>query len=40
MRWVGMADMTEIIRVRRHTKEIEFAFQLTSLSLKLSMIKS
>lgn len=30
----------EIMRVRRLAKEIEFAFQLVSLSLRLLMIKS
>lgn len=36
----GMVVMTEIMRVRRLAKEIEFAFQLVSLYLKLLIIKS
>lgn len=35
-----MVVMTEIMRVRRLAQEIEFAFQLVSLSLRLLIIKS
>ena len=38
--WVGMAVVTELIRVRRSAMERKFAFQLASLSLNLLMMKS
>ena len=40
MIWVGMAVVTELIRVKRSAMEREFAFQLASLSLNLLMMKS